>query len=241
MEFTPFQLTELVAHERDNLQALAVDDLRQRLLDLLAGLSGAGASTRRNPRELSRTILQKAARTLKIDTRLVAPEEVERLVFEQQVTNLVAQIQEQVTRGGPEMEARLEEELRDLLARMSAGEQEAIREAMGLDRASARAMLSAFKSGSLTVVLAGGLNSLGFGLFLAISTMAKALTLLTGVGLSFGFYAATSTFLGFMLGPVGVLLSFLTASGTVGAWHFFKLRRALLVNLVATMHYRLNT
>jgi hypothetical protein len=37
------------------------------------------------------------------------------------------------------------------------------------------------------------------------------------------------------------LISFLTASGTVGAWYVFKLCWALLVNLVATMHYRLNT
>ena len=139
------------------------------------------------------------------------------------------------------MEARLEEKLRALMDRMSAGEQEAIREAMGLDQTTARAMLSAFKSGSLTLVLAGGLNSLGFGLFLAVSTMAKALTLLTGIGLSFGFHTATSTFFGFLLGPVVVLVSFLTASGSVGARHFFQLRRSLLVNLVATMRYRLNT
>jgi hypothetical protein len=241
LEFTPFRLEDQISREKKSLEHLPTDTLRQELVNLVANLSGASARSRRSPEELSQVALKKAARTLKIGTRLVAPENVERWLFERQVTILLEQVQDRLAKGSPEMEVELEQNLRILLNRMSTGQQEAIRQGMGLDRLTAEGMLSALKSGALTLAFAGGLHTLSFGLFLAASTMMKAFTLLTGIGLGFGFYTGASAFLGLVLGPVGLLVSFLAATGTVGLRHYIKLRRALLVNLVAAMHYRLHS
>jgi hypothetical protein len=55
------------------------------------------------------------------------------------------------------------------------------------------AMVKIFGSTGLALALLGTANAFGFGLFLAATTMVKALTLLTGISLAFGTYAATAS------------------------------------------------
>jgi|YelNatPaOPRAMG01_1025707.scaffolds.fasta_scaffold23892_5 hypothetical protein len=239
VSFTPFQLAEQIKEEREKLQARSTDELRQQLISLLAKLGKVSGNKRQNPLELSLKIISEAARALKIDTRLISPEDVERLVFEKYVENLIAQIRKRLQKEGPKFEDQLEKELRELLEKMSAGEQEAIKKAMGLDQLTAKALLNIFKSGGAALAVLVGLNAAGFGLFLAAVTTLQAITLLTGLSLGFGPYMVTTTILGFMTGPLGMVLTTTLASGTAGLWQYRKHRRNLLLNLVATMHYRL--
>lgn len=239
VSFSPFRLADQIKEEKKKLVLLADGDLRQQLITLLAELGKVPEEKRQNPRELSLKVISEAARALKIDTNMVSPEDVERLVFEKYVENLIAQIRKQLKKGGPELEDQLEKELRGLLEKMSAGEQESIKQAMGLDHLTARAILNIFKSGGAALAVLGSLHAAGFGLFLAAVTTLKAFTLLTGMSIGIGTYMATTTFLGFLTGPVGMLLAMTLASGTVGLFQYRKHRQALLLNLVTTMHYRL--
>jgi hypothetical protein len=239
-QFSPFQLADQVGIERKNLENLTITDLRQRLLDLLADLAGVPKDKSQDPRQFSLKVIMEAASALKIETKLVAPEDVERMVFEKYVEDLIVQIRKKLQKGGPDLEEQLEKELYGLLAKMTAGEQEAIKQAMGLEELSATAMLNIFKSGAITLVALGGLHTAGFGLFLAAVTMLNAFALLTGLSLGFGVYMATTSFIGFITGPVGMVLAITLASGTVGIFQYWKHRQSLLLNLVATMHYRLN-
>lgn len=236
---SPFQLAEQIDLEKKKLDRLSIAELRQRLLDILADLAGVPSEKRQNPREFSIQAISKAAHFLKIDTTLVPPEDAERLVFEKYLENLITDIRKQLQKGGPQLEEQLEKELRGLLEKMTTGEQEAIKQAMGLDNLTAKALLNIFKSGGAALAILGGLHAAGFGLFLAAMTMLKALALLTGMSFGFGVYMATASFLGFLTGPVGMALAVTLASGTVGIFQYRKHRQAMLVNLMATMHYRL--
>ncbi len=238
--FSPFQLVDQIREEKKKLELLSIEELRQRWLDLLADLAGVSEEMRQNPREFSLKVIKEAAGILKIDTNLVAPEDAERLVFEKYVENLITDIRKRLQKGGPELEEQLEKELRGLLEKMTAGEQEAIKQAMGLDNLTAKAMLNIFKSGGATLAVLGGLHAAGFGLFLAAVTTLKAFALLTGMSIGFGAYMATTTFLGFLTGPVGILLAVTLSSGIAGLFQYRKHRQTLLLNLVATMHYRGN-
>lgn len=237
--FSPFQLAEQIDLEKKKLDQLSTDDLRQRLLDIVASLASVPEDKRRNPRDFSLKVIKEAARILKIDTHLVDPEEAERLILEKYLENLIDDIRKQLQKGGPQLEEQLEKELRGLLERMTTGEQEAIKQAMGLDNLTAGALLNIFKSGAAALAVLGGLHAAGFGLFLATVTMLKAFALLTGMSFGFGFYMATTSFLGFLTGPLGMVLALSLASGTVGIFQYRKHRQAMLVNLMATMHYRL--
>lgn len=238
--FSPFQLSDQIKAEKSKLEPLATDDLRHLLISQLARLGKVPEDKRHNPRELSLKVISEAARALKIDTNMVSPEDAERLVFEKYVENLITQIRDRLKKGGPELEAQLEEELRGLLEKMSAGEQDSIKQAMGLEKLTASAILNIFKSGGAAVAILGGMHAVGFGLFLAATTTLKAFALLTGLSIGFGVYTATATLLGFLTGPVGMVLAMTLASGTAGLFQYRKNRRNLLLNLVATMHYRLH-
>lgn len=197
-------LEEELKKARQELEDLSDQGLRRRLYKAIAELAGVSEADRTDPEKVAHQALVAAARHLGIDTELLSPAELERQVCEKSIQKMMEQLEERLKQMSPEEEARLEEHLRELLDRMSAGEQEAIRQALGMEKLTAQALLAMLKTGAWTLGGMAALNMAGFGVFLAATTGLKALALLFGLSLPFKAYLATSTLLGVILGPVGV-------------------------------------
>ena len=78
---------------------------------------------------------------------------------------------------------------------------------MELDSVTAGAIIGDLWSTGLAMSLLVTLNSFGFGIYIAATTMLKDLTLLTGISLAFGAYVATDLVLGVFFGRVGLSVS----------------------------------
>ena len=158
------ELDQYIQEKKDDLAELSVEELRQKLLDLIIKLAKVGDEERNDPKIISEKALAIAARQVKLNPKEVAPEELERLFFEHYLDDQVQKLKKALEKGGPELEQKLEEKLSTLLQDMGRGEQQAIREAMGLEELNAKAMLAIFKSGSMTAATLGLMNAAGFGL-----------------------------------------------------------------------------
>jgi hypothetical protein len=238
LRYEPVKLAEKVAAKRLELSSRDDAALRRGLLDQLCNLGAVPKKDCADSAVISRKVLDQVAKQMKIDTKMVAPEEVERIVFEKYVEDLLKKIQEALAKSGPEQEAELERELQESLGKMSRGNLEAMRKAMNLDELTARSLMGVFKSGGVTVATLTAVHAFGFGAFLALTTMIKALSLLIGVAFTFGTYTAATSFLGFLIGP-GLPLAVLAAGGGTALWQRRKYRRSLLATLVAAMHAKL--
>lgn len=231
-------LEEEFQKTRQELEDLTDQGLRRRLYNAVADLAGVGEAERADPEKVARQALVAAAKHLGITTELLSPAELERQVCEKSIQKMMEQLEERLKQMSPEEEARLEEHLRELLEKMSAGEQEAIRQALGMEKLTAQALLAVLRTGTLTLGGLVALNMAGFGLYLAAATGLKAMALLLGIALPFKAYLAVSTALGVILGPLG----WTAAAGLITVVGYFqknKIDGELLCQLITAMHYRL--
>lgn len=223
---------------KQDLEDLTDQGLRRRLYNTIAELAGVSEADRADPEKVAHQALVVAAGHLGINTDQLSPSELERQVCEKSIQKMMEQLEEKLKQMSPEEEARLEEHLRDLLEKMSAGEQEAIRQALGMEKLTAQALLAVLRTGTLTLGTLAALNMAGFGVFLAAATGLKAVALLLGIALPFKAYLAVSTALGVILGPLG----WTAAAGIIGLVGYFqknKIDGELLCQLITAMHYRL--
>ncbi len=235
---TRHPLEEELGKRRRELEDLTDQGLRRRLYNRLADLGGVRGAKRDNPETVSRQALLAAARHLGIKTDLPSLAQLEAQVSEKSLERMLRQLEESLQQLSPEEQTRLEEHLRRLLEKMSAGEQEAIRQALGLERLSAQALVAMLRTGSLTLGTIAALKMTGFGVYLAAATGLKALSLLLGITLPFKAYLLTSSLLGLLLGPVGVA----AATGAIGLTGYLQKARIegeLLCQLITALHYRL--
>ena len=242
--YEPFQIIQRIEQLQEELDQLTESDLKTRLVKNISTLVSepeTGVSDTAEMERLSRKVLAKVAKKMKIDTNMVPPEDVERLIFEKAVENQLETIKKRLTKITPDEEEKLEKTLREELEKLSSGDAKAIREAMNLDELSARSMISVLKGGGIAVGSIAALNMAGFGVFMAATTMLKAISLLLGVTFAFGTYAATTTFIGFLLGPLGAGL---IIGGTIGGLFTLghsKFDKTMLTTLVTSLHARLLT
>ena len=237
--FDPFTLNDAIIRKRTELQGLDDTALRKQMVQLLCQLAHVSKKERDDPQAISRAVLARAAKQMKINTTMIAPEDVERKVFELHLEDLLKRIQATLQRGGPEMEKELEDHLQVVLGQLSHGEQEAMRQAMSLDELTARSMLKTLRAGGMTFGTLAILNASGMGVFLMLTTMIKAFSLLLGTTFAFSTYMAATGFLGFLLGPIGIPLTVATAATGSSLWSRRKHQDALLTTLMASLHARL--
>lgn len=237
--FDPYTLSEAIKEKRAELQGSEDTALRMQLLHLLSHLARVPKKEAADPQVISRAVLARAAKHMKINTTMIAPEDVERRIFELHLEDLLKRVQTALKRGGPEMEKELEEHLQEVLGQLSRGEQEAMRQAMNLDELTARSMLKTLRMGGMTLGTLAVLNASGMGVFLMLTTMIKAFSLLLGTTFAFSTYMAATGVLGFLLGPIGIPLTVATAASGASLWSRRKHQDALLTTLVASLHARL--
>jgi hypothetical protein len=240
-EFDPFTLDKEFERKRRELEPLDLAALRQRFLDLLCDLGSVSKKDRAEPSRMaiSRKILAVVAKRMKIDTNLVAPEDVERLVFEKHLEASLKQIQAAIAKSGTEQEPELEVRLQKELDKMGSGEKESLREALHLEQLTAKTFISMLRSGGISLATLTTIHAAGFGAFMALASLLKAISLFLGITFGFGTYLVASSFLGFLTGPFGFGLVLISATGVAGSLGRNIYRRTLLTTLVASMHARL--
>lgn len=231
-------LEENLQKSRQELEYLTEQGLRRRLYQAVADLAGVSGADQDKPEKVAQGALAVAARHLGLKTEFLTPVEMERRVCVKSIEKIMLSLEEKLKKLSPEEEARLEGHLRDLLGKMSAGEQEAIRQAVGVEKLTAQALLAVLKTGTLTLGGLAAMNVAGFGVYLAAATGLKAVALLLGLAVPFKVYLAASTMLGIILGPVG----WAAAAGAISLVGYFqkqKIDGEILCQLITAMHYRL--
>lgn len=154
---------------------------------------------------IATAILRRAARSRNIDPhRFATDTDLESAVFRECVRRYVEEIKRRIETASEASYADVERGLRDELAKLSAAEAEAVRRSLGLDALSARAVLTLIKSSSSAAIAQTVVASFGFGSFLFLTTLIKAISLLFGVTFSFGVYTAATSGLAMLLSPTVV-------------------------------------
>ena len=222
---------------REELAEVTDAGLRRRLLKAIKEMAGVSPEEE-DPETISREALKVAAQHLQIEATGLTLPELERRVCEAYVKKLMEELEKKLKNLNPEEEEKLKKHLEELLEKMSAGDREALRRAIGAEELSAQALLAVLKTGGLALGTVAALNAAGFGLFLAAATGVKALSLLVGVTLPFGFYAWMSSGLAVLTGPVGVALG-LGIAGLVWWRKSSNYQAQMLCNFITALHYRL--
>lgn len=166
---------------------------------------------------VSNAISHRAAKCFKnIDPRYyLDAAALEEAVFRACVEEQVDMIKKQLSQMQASEEIELEKILRAEIAKLSAGEQEAIKKNLGIEDISAKAIITFLKTSSTAAITQLIISGLGIGSFLFLTTFMKALSLLLGVTFSFGVYTAVTSTLSFLLSGPFLLLVMTVTGGFV--------------------------
>lgn len=164
---------------------------------------------------LANATVHRAAKSFNIDTRLYLDAvSLEMAVFEEALKEIIESIKEKIDKMSAEEIANLESILQKEIMNLSKGEQEALKKSIGIETISAKAMIQFIRTSSTAAIVQIILNSFGFGLFLFLTTMLKALSLLLGITIPFGVYTTMTLAFSFIL-SIPFLLLVLTISGGI--------------------------
>jgi hypothetical protein len=163
--------------------------------------------------QVSQGILRRAARRVRINPKEYADEEsLEQAIIQKAVQQIVDGLQKRLARmSAGELES-VESALRAELSRLSQADAEAIKRALGLRELSSQSALTVLKTASSTALAQAVAGGFGFGFYLFLTTTIKAFSLLLGVTLPFGVYAAATSVAGFLLSA-----AFLPVAAVLGA------------------------
>ena len=203
--------TEALAHsshsETARLSLLSDGQLADELRGELRKLSGQ--DTAADERSVAVGILERAARSLGIDPSCyVDPVQLELVVFEKAVLRQHEELKKRLrSLSSAEME-KLAAVVEQELNRLSRSEREAIQQFAGTEQLSGKAMLAILRTMSGVALAKMIFAGAGFGAFLFLTTVLKATSMLLGITLSFGAYAAATSLLALLAsGPVLLLVA----------------------------------
>jgi len=232
-------LYDAIKLEREMLRDTDDETLRRQILEVLADLADVPHKERDDSRAIARHVLRKCARHYRIDTEMTTVEAVEARVAVAFFEEIMQQLRQQGVEGKLD-EEELELLLEDMIGRMAEGDAKTMREALSLDKMSGAVLVDVLRRGGLTVSVLASLSAAGMGPFLALTTLIKSFTLLTGVTASFGTYTAAASGLGYLLSPVGLLVATGAAMTPVALYAKGTLKCALLAGVVASLHAHLH-
>ena len=111
---------------------------------------------------------------------------------------------------------KVKSELQKSLKEMTSSELEAIKEATDIENLTADELIKYFQTFLIGAGAATVLSNMGFGLFMALRTMIKAVSLALGVTFSFGVYTTPTSWLAWLIDPTGMLFVLLLVYGIIG-------------------------
>ena len=200
-------LARSIHTETAHLSLLSDGQLADELRGELRKLSGQ--DTAADERSVAVGILERAARSLGIDPSCyVDPVQLELVVFEKAVLRQHEELKKRLrSLSSAEME-KLAAVVEQELNRLSRSEREAIQQFAGTEQLSGKAMLAILRTMSGVALAKMIFAGAGFGAFLFLTTVLKATSMLLGITLSFGAYAAATSLLALLAsGPVLLLVA----------------------------------
>jgi hypothetical protein len=165
---------------------------------------------------VSGRILHRAARALGIRVAVYADDaSLESAVMEKGVARLIDRLTEHLKFATPEEEVKLERILNEELSRMGATESETLRQALGLEKLTGRALTALFRTVSGTVIVQALFSAAGFGAYLFVTIALKAFSALVGIVFPFVVYTSATTALAALLSPMAVPAVAVASAGVV--------------------------
>lgn len=168
-----------------------------------------------DPSLVADKILRRAARSLKIKhAALIDSAVLEQKVFEGCINEQIERLQKRLSSLSDSQREELNRLLLAELEKMGQADQEALRQAIGVEELSADALVNFLKTTTGVAMAQLLLGSFGFGAFLFLTTFLKAFSLLLGTTFSFGTYLTATGLLAFILSfPFLLLLA--TSTGGI--------------------------
>lgn len=152
---------------------------------------------------------------------------IHRRYFEKVLNELQVNLKNQ----NEEEEDKTIKEIEKSLQGLSEKEKEDLQEVLSISNLSGKEIRNALVRGGAPLLIIGGLSSIGFSAFIALTTIMHAIfTTVLGITLPFTVYTTATSLLGTILGPVGII-----ASITFGAWQFKKGNRKLDVEILGLL------
>ena len=186
-------------------------------------------------------VLERAARSMGIDpTCYVDAAQLELIVFDTAVQRQCEALEKKLRKLSPEEREKLATILEGELNRLSQSEREAIRLFTGAETLSGQAMLTFLRTLSGVAMAKLAFAGAGFGAFLFLTTAMKATSLLLGVTLSFGTYAAASSLLAFATSAPIVALALGLSGGYILHRTSGRFEDQLAQLVVVTGHWRMS-
>ncbi|MGI6647602.1 MAG: hypothetical protein ACOX5W_00660 [Bacillota bacterium] len=214
--WNPNLLQKEMACQQKELELLSDRGVEVRLRQELARL--AGVAPEADLETIAQHLVKRLAELYQLDewhfqNDTALEEKVYSACLEEQI-NILKQKLNSLDR---EEEIQMQEALEQQINQLSRAEQEAIKQAMGLDELSAASMMTLLKTTSGVALAQVILSGTGFGVYLFLTTMIKALSLMLGVTFSFGTYTAATTAMAFLLSFPFLLLVVALSGGFI--WH----------------------
>ena len=232
-------LTRIIHSETARLSLLSDGQLTDELRGELRKLSGQDNTA--DERSVAIGILERAARSLGIDPScFVDPAQLELVVFEKAVQRQHEELKKRLRSLSPAEMEKLAAVLEQELNRLSRSEREAIQRFAGTEQLSGKAMLAILRTLSGAALAKMIFAGAGFGAFLFLTTVLKATSMLLGITLSFGAYAAATSMLALLVsGPALALVA-----GLSGGFVLHKTNRhvedQLAQVVVVSGHWRMS-
>lgn len=157
--------------------------------------------------EISQATCAHIARQCKVPQwEALNPGELEQKLYQLCLEEQIEMIKQRLSKLNQDEGQETEEILQKEIESLSQSEQESMRHAIGVDELTGTAVLTLFKNSSAVLIAQILIAGSGFGAYLFLSTMIKAISLLQGMTLSFGVYTRDSAVLAFVLSPLFLLL-----------------------------------
>lgn len=205
-------LQETVEKNLAEMQELTDYEVRAYLKEDIAKLAGLPRSS--SMEEVSQAYLAHMARQFKIlKWEMLSPGALEQKLYQQCLEEQIEMIKQRLRRLNQDEEWEIEEILQKEIESLSQSEQEAMRQATGVDELTGSAVLTLFKGTSAVAITQILIASSGFGAYLFLSTMIKAISLLLGMTFSFGIYTGATAAMAFFLSPLFLMVLVFSGGG----------------------------
>jgi hypothetical protein len=209
-------LQEIVENKMKELQMLKDYEVRAYLKEDIARLVGLPRNT--SPEDISRAYLAHMAGQFKIPNwESMDPGKLERKLYERCLEEQIDMIKNRLRKLNSDEEQEIKEILQKQIEALSHSEYETMRQVTGLDDLTGTAVLNLFKTSSALAIAQILISSSGFGAYLFLTTMIKAISLLLGITFSFGLYTGATAVMAFVLSPM-FLGMFLIGGGGILWW-----------------------
>lgn len=225
------ELVDRIQMEELVLSGVPESTLNRRYMTQLRRI--ASAKNTDNLDVIAERILHRAAKTLGVRVADYCDSaSLESAVIEKATERLIDRIKEQFKNAAPDDEARIEQMFDDEISRMSVAQSKAVRDALGVDELTGKALTTLFKTVSGTVIAQSLVGGAGFGAYLFLTAMIKAFSLLLGVVFPFSVYTGASTILAALLSPALVPAMIVASTGVVTGTLERRIRDEFAVALV---------